>query len=158
MKSALRQAVVLTVLVSFLPFSLARAADTASPEGVPSTPTTLVPGPLRSFLRMAGISQKASPDEVLPLLAREVSVKGYETVTEKSGKVASGGKSTEYLFLLQGYLQQARELQTLAGQIIEPAPQGRGTIEFGNDGGLCVDGVPADAAALLVAGQIIAIH
>ncbi len=115
MKSALRQAVVLTVLVSFLPFSLARAADTASPEGVPSTPTTLVPGPLRSFLRMAGISQKASPDEVLPLLAREVSVKGYETVTEKSGKVASGGKSTEYLFLLQGYLQQARELQTLAG-------------------------------------------
>ena len=37
---------------------------------------------------MAGISQKVSPDEVLPLLSREVAVKGYQTVTEKSGKAA----------------------------------------------------------------------
>ncbi len=38
---------------------------------------TTLPGPLRSFLRMAGISQKASSDEVLPLLAQEVDKRGY---------------------------------------------------------------------------------
>src|SRR5215471_3483053 len=32
--------------------------------------TITIPGPLRSFLRMAGISQKVSLDEVLPFLAR----------------------------------------------------------------------------------------
>ena len=37
-----------------------------------------IPGPLRSFLRMAGISQKVSPEEVIPLLARNVFVLGYE--------------------------------------------------------------------------------
>src|SRR5262245_61257941 len=63
-----------------------------------------IPGPLRSFLRMAGISQKASPEEVLPLLAHEVRVRAYDR-----------GKPTEYLILLKRYMQQARELQTLAG-------------------------------------------
>src|SRR5690349_22408702 len=37
-----------------------------------------IPGPLRSFLRMAGISQKATPEEVMPLLARNVFLLGYE--------------------------------------------------------------------------------
>ena len=32
----------------------------------------MIPGPLRSFLRLAGISQKIGPEEVLPLLGRNV--------------------------------------------------------------------------------------
>src|SRR6266849_6790886 len=65
---------------------------------------TTIPGPLRSFLRMAGISQKASNDEVLPLLAQEVDKRGYVE-----------GKPTEFLILLKRYMQQARELVVLAG-------------------------------------------
>lgn len=53
---------------------------------------------------MAGISQKASPDEVLPLLAHEMNVRGYAI-----------GRPTEYLLLLRRYVQQARELVALAG-------------------------------------------
>jgi len=55
-------------------------------------------------MRMAAISQKASPEEVMPLLARNIVVTGYQ-----------GGKPTEYLIILNRYLQQARELQALAG-------------------------------------------
>jgi hypothetical protein len=65
----------------------------------------MIPGPLRSFLRMAGISQKASPNDVLPLLARNTYTLGYE-----------GNNQTEFLRLLNRYLHQARELQILAGQ------------------------------------------
>jgi hypothetical protein len=59
---------------------------------------------MRSFLRMAAISQKVSPDEVLPLLARNVSVQGYQD-----------GKPTEFLVLIRRYMDQARELVVLAG-------------------------------------------
>ena len=47
-------------------------------NAVASTPSeqAAIPGPLRSFLRMAAISQKVSPEEVLPLLARNVFVIG----------------------------------------------------------------------------------
>jgi len=65
-----------------------------------------IPGPLRSFLRMAGISQKISREDVLPLLARNVYMQGYE----------GGNHPTEFLILLNRYVQQARELTTLAGQ------------------------------------------
>ena len=54
---------------------------------------------------MAAISQKISPEEVLPLLARNVVVNGYQ-----------GGKPTEFLILLNWYMDQARELQALAGK------------------------------------------
>jgi hypothetical protein len=53
---------------------------------------------------MAAISQKVSPDEVLPLLARNVSVQGYQD-----------GRPTEFLILLRRYMDQARELVVLAG-------------------------------------------
>jgi hypothetical protein len=113
MNSSRRRALVLLVAVCTLAWLPARGdSDAALPA---SSATTSIPGPLRSFLRMAGISQKASPDEVLPLLAREVALKGYESITEKSGKAQAGGRSTEYLLLLQGYLKQARELEALAG-------------------------------------------
>lgn len=66
--------------------------------------TVLIPGPLRSFLRMAGVSQKAAPEDILPLFARSVFIRGY-----------SGGRPSEYLMLLDRYVAQARELQALAG-------------------------------------------
>jgi hypothetical protein len=66
--------------------------------------TVAIPGPMRSFLRMAGISQQAPTDQVLPLLARNVFIQGYQV-----------GKPTEYLLLLQRYVDQAKELQILAG-------------------------------------------
>jgi hypothetical protein len=73
-------------------------AATSSPE------VTDIPGPLRSFLRMAAISQQVSPEQVLPLLARNIVVNGYQD-----------GKPTQFLILVNGYLNQARELEALAG-------------------------------------------
>ncbi|HWX37909.1 MAG TPA: hypothetical protein VNY09_01640 [Candidatus Sulfotelmatobacter sp.] len=64
-----------------------------------------IPGPLRSFLRMAAISQQITPPEVLPLLARNVVMSGYQ-----------GGKPTEFLVLVNWYMDQARELEALAGK------------------------------------------
>lgn len=69
-----------------------------------SPQTAVIPGPLRSFLRMAGISQEISPDQVMPLLARNISLWGYD----RAGQ-------TEYLRLLIRYVYVARELQYLAG-------------------------------------------
>jgi hypothetical protein len=62
-----------------------------------------IPGPLRPFLRMAGISQKVSNEDVIPLLAHNVFALGY-----------ARGERTEFLILLIRYVQQARELETLA--------------------------------------------
>jgi len=68
----------------------------------------VIPGPLRSFLRMAGISQKISPEEVVPLLAHNIFTQGYEGSRD-------GGRPTEFLILLNRYVHQARELGVLAG-------------------------------------------
>ena len=80
----------------------------ASPDegGTPSQPenSVSIPGPLRSFLRMAGMRQRVSDPEVLPLLARNVILNGYQI-----------GRPTEYLILLRHYFAQAKELRTLAG-------------------------------------------
>ena len=70
----------------------------------PAENTVVIPGPLRSFLRMAGISQQISSDDVLPLLARNAYATGY-----------LNGVPTEYLRLVDRYLHQARELEMLAG-------------------------------------------
>lgn len=67
--------------------------------------TINIPGPLRSFLRMAGISQKIAAEDVLPLLARNVYSHGYQ----------NGHQPTEFLRLLDRYMDQATELQILAG-------------------------------------------
>ncbi len=94
-----------------MPQSLAtNLATTASEESAvqsSETATATIPGPLRSFSRIAGISQKAAPDEVLPLLARNVFLHGYEG----SG---ANPRTTEFLILLRRYVQQARELSALA--------------------------------------------
>ena len=85
------------------PVGTSPTVDTQSSEA-----TVEVPGPLRSFLRMAGISQKAAPEEVIPLLARNVFLLGYEG---PSAHV----RPTEFLILLSRYVQQARELDVMAG-------------------------------------------
>jgi hypothetical protein len=59
-------------------------------------------------MRMAGISQKATLEEVLPLLAHNVFAQGYEGSRD-------GGRPTEFLILLSRYVHQAKELATLAG-------------------------------------------
>jgi hypothetical protein len=86
----------------------AARADGAAPQssgGPPASASVIVPGPLRSFLRMAGISQRVPPEEVLPLLARNVFSQGY----------VGSNRPTEFLILLSRYVQQARELSSLAG-------------------------------------------
>ena len=80
------------------------AAIGGEPSSGQSMETVVIPGPLRSFLRMAGISQEATPGEVLPLLARNAFLYGHEN-----------GKRTEYLVLADRYVHFARELQALAG-------------------------------------------
>jgi hypothetical protein len=79
-------------------------AKVRSPESANLT----IPGPLRSFLRMAGISQKVLPEEVMPLLARNVFILGYQGQFPK-------GRPSEFLILLTRYVQQARELAAIAG-------------------------------------------
>jgi hypothetical protein len=53
---------------------------------------------------MAGISQQSPPEDVLPLVARNTDLLGYNESTQ-----------TEFLRLVNRYLHQARELQILAG-------------------------------------------
>ena len=86
-------------------FCLSDCASAGS--GTPTSPTVemvTIPGPLRSFLRMAAVSQKVAPVDVLPLLSRNIFMQGYQR-----------GTPTEFLLLLDRYVQQARELQILAG-------------------------------------------
>lgn len=82
------------------------AAVSSSPaEGTTAAPSKFsIPGPQRSFFRMAGISQKVAPEEVLPLLSRNVFTEGFE----------GSSRPTEFLVLLKRYVQQARELSQLA--------------------------------------------
>ena len=74
------------------------AASTAEPPE-----TIVIPGPLRSFLRMAGVSQEISTEEVLPTLARNAALYGYQ-----------GGRETEYLILVSRYVHLGRELLALS--------------------------------------------
>ena len=82
-------------------------ASTSGGGTSPSPPedTIVIPGPLRSFLRMAGVSQEVSPDDVLPMVARNAQLWGYDS-----------GRETEYLVLVNRYVHLARELQSLADE------------------------------------------
>ena len=83
--------------------SESRAAHIGNELGQPMPQeTAIIPGPLRSFLRMAGISQEIATPDVLPLLARNVSVWGYEN-----------GRETEFLRLIVRYVHMARELRRM---------------------------------------------
>jgi len=85
--------------------SLPAAAGPAQEGG--SVP---IPGPIRSFARMAAISPDAAPDDILPALARNVVTNGYQASHSNEAL-----EQTEYLKLLHRYLSQARELSKIAG-------------------------------------------
>jgi hypothetical protein len=70
----------------------------------------LVPGPLRSFARMAALAPDLNPDELLSALARNIVTNGYQATSSNEAL-----EQTEYLKLLVRYLTQARELEKLAG-------------------------------------------
>ncbi len=111
----IRLAVLPTTFVGFLALFCFLCADAAA-QGTTNSSANLhanaaaavstisIPGPLRSFLRIAGISPEASAAEVLPLLSYNVFQLGYK-----------GSNPTEFLRILQRYLAQARELQAVAG-------------------------------------------
>ena len=83
----------------------ASATVASSEDAAPAASSEFViPGQLRSFERMAGISQKATLEEILPLLSRNVYTQGFEGY----------GHPTEFLMLLRRYVVQARELVALA--------------------------------------------
>lgn len=114
MKSAIRFQAFLCVSLFSCCFTASVCGATTSPPsgdraGSSGRAVVVIPGPLRSFLRMAGISQKIGTDEVVPLLARNVVMLGY------GGTQGKGGR-TEFLILLMRYVDQARELQALAGK------------------------------------------
>ena len=87
-----------------------------APAATPTKPpipagVTLIPGPLRSFARMAALAPDLSKDDLLAALARNVVTNGYQA---SSGNEAL--EQTEYLKLVVRYLSQARELDGLAGK------------------------------------------
>jgi hypothetical protein len=99
----------LLVSAGGLPSAATKPPDSVATAPLPdgaSSPTSefTIPGPLRSFLRLAGISQKVAPEEVLPLLSRNVFSQGYE----------GPSRQTEFLILLRRYVVQAKELTALA--------------------------------------------
>jgi hypothetical protein len=81
-------------------------AKSAANEG-----TANIPGPLRSFARMAALSPDADPADVLPALARNVVTNGYQASHNNESL-----EQTEYLKLVHRYLSQARELEKLSGE------------------------------------------
>ncbi len=81
-------------------------ASTSAPAGARAP----IPGPLRSFARMAAISPEAGPDDILPALARNVVTSGYQASHSNEAL-----EQTEYLKLVHRYISQARELEKLAG-------------------------------------------
>ena len=83
----------------------------AAAQSAPDTGTATIPGPLRSFARMAAISSDADPDDILPALARNVVTNGYQASHSNDAL-----EQTEYLKLVHRYLSQARELEKLAGE------------------------------------------
>src|SRR5215831_3762667 len=89
-------------------------AGTAARSGKPAQseawPTTNIPGPLRSFARMAAVSPDSRGEDLLPALARNVVTNGYQASHNNEAL-----EQTEYLKLVHRYLSQARELEKLAG-------------------------------------------
>jgi hypothetical protein len=72
--------------------------------------TAVLPGPIRSFARMAAMPAEINPDDILPALARNVVTNGYQAAHSNEEL-----EPTEYLKLVHRYLSQARELEKLAG-------------------------------------------
>jgi hypothetical protein len=83
----------------------------ASGPAADAWPTTNIPGPLRSFARMAALSPDSGGEDILPALARNVVTNGYQASHNNEAL-----EQTEYLKLVHRYLSQARELEKLGGE------------------------------------------
>lgn len=70
-----------------------------------------IPGPLRSFARMAAVSSDMNRTDLLAMVARNVVTNGYQASHSNDAL-----EPTEYLKLVTRYLSQARELEKLAGE------------------------------------------
>ena len=82
---------------------------TAVPRTAASTGYVDIPGPIRSFSRMAAMSPDLTPEELLGALARNVVTNGYQAAGNNEGL-----DQTEYLKLVYRYLSQAKELEKLS--------------------------------------------
>ena len=95
-------------------FQAAGGKDLSLPVAPASADTArqyvYIPGPLRSFARMAAISGDSDPEGVLPALARNIVTNGFQA--SRSNEAL---EETEYLKLVHRYISQARELEKLAG-------------------------------------------
>ncbi len=90
----------------------ASLAAAGSPGQTPlATEDITIPGPMRSFARMAAISQELHANEVLAAVARNVVTNGYQASNSNDAL-----EQTEYLKLVHRYLGQARELTKFAGE------------------------------------------
>ena len=85
-------------------------ASAPAPAGKEAVQTIPIPGPLRSFARMAAIAGDTRSEDVLPALARNVVTNGYQSSHNNESL-----EMTEYLKLVHRYLSQAQELDKLAG-------------------------------------------
>jgi hypothetical protein len=83
------------------------ALSTATPA---TKQTVSIPGPFRSFARMAALSPDLDTDELMTALARNIVNNGYQATSTNEAL-----EQTEYLKLIIRYLSQARELAKLAG-------------------------------------------
>lgn len=91
------------------PLASSNATATQSSQEQSAGDSIVIPGPLRPFLRMSGISQQVTPDQVLPLFGHFVETYGFEGSKEKSPK------ATEALLIFRRYFVQANTLASLAG-------------------------------------------
>ena len=83
--------------------------DKSIPSGIaPPSSTLAIPGPLQSFLRLAAVARGVTPEDVLPLLSHQVVLSGY-------GGSSRSSSPSEYLILVRRYVEQARQLEALAG-------------------------------------------
>lgn len=73
-------------------------------------PTVDIPGPLRSFNRMAALSPELPAADVVSAIARNIVTNGYQAASSNEAL-----EPTEYLKLIIRYLSQARELEKLTG-------------------------------------------
>ena len=68
-----------------------------------------IPGPIRSFARMAALSPDLRPEDLLAALGRNVVTNGYQASSSNEAL-----EQTEYLKLVVRYMSQARELEKLS--------------------------------------------
>src|SRR5579863_3969342 len=85
---------------------------TLPPASVQSSAQNFVeiPGPLRSFSRMAALSPDLDTQDTLASLARNITINGYQATRANETL-----EPTEYLKLVIRYLSQARELERISG-------------------------------------------